>query len=214
MKLHGYYRSSASYRVRIALNLKKLTYESVAIHLTRAGGEQYAPSYTAMNPQSLVPVLEIGKLRIAQSLAIIEYLDEQYPSPALLPSDTSQRAYVRQLAGIIACDVHPLNNLRVLQYLSKPLEVTDEDKLSWVTHWISSGFQAMESLITSSDCSGQYCCGDTPGLAECCLIPQLFNARRFNVDLDRYPRLLQIEARTQQLPAFLAALPANQPDAE
>lgn len=214
MKLHNYFRSSASYRVRIALNLKGLGYDYLPVHLTRNGGEQFSSAFRQTHPAALVPVLEDGAKTIAQSLAIIEYLDEQYPDPALLPETPAERATVRQLALAIACDIHPLNNLRVLKYLTGPLGLTEELKQKWVHHWLSLGFAALEQQLAQSPRRGAFCFGDRPGLADCCLVPQMFNAERFGLDLGPYPLLRGIAQRCGELDAFKKAHPAAQPDAE
>ncbi|MDM4772817.1 maleylacetoacetate isomerase [Solimonas sp. SE-A11] len=214
MKLHTYYRSSASYRVRIALNLKGLEAEHLPVHLTRDGGEQFLAKFRATNPAALVPVLEDGSERIAQSLAIIEYLDERYPESPLLPASAADRAWVRQIALAIACDIHPLNNLRVLKYLTGPIGLSEEQKQTWIRHWIDLGLQALESRLTTSPRRGAFCFGDRPTLADCCLVPQLFNAERFGMALDAYPNLRRIEQACNILKAFQNAHPANQPDAE
>ncbi len=214
MKLHTYYRSSASYRVRIALNLKGLEAEHLPVHLTRDGGEQFLAKFRATNPAALVPVLEDGSERIAQSLAIIEYLDERYPESPLLPASAADRAWVRQIALAIACDIHPLNNLRVLKYLTGPIGLSEEQKQTWIRHWIDLGLQALESRLTTSPRRGAFCFGDRPTLADCCLVPQLFNAERFGMALDAYPTLRRIEQACNILKAFQNAHPANQPDAE
>jgi maleylpyruvate isomerase len=213
VKLYNYFRSSASYRVRIALNLKGLRYEYQSVHLSRGGGEQFSPEFRGMNPQSLVPVLEDGAKRITQSLAIIEYIEDTYPAPPLLPSDPAARARVRELALSIACDVHPLNNLRVLNYLTGELGVSEEAKNRWYQHWVALGLNALEAQIAGSPETGPFCHGDAPGLADCCLVPQLFNARRFKCDLSGYPTLLGIEQRCNALAAFRDAAPEHQPDA-
>ncbi|HEY3256976.1 MAG TPA: maleylacetoacetate isomerase [Polyangiaceae bacterium] len=213
MKLHNYFRSSASYRVRIALNLKGLAYEYRAVHLTRQGGEQFAPAFRELNPLFVVPVLETDDARLTQSLAIIEYLDEVQPEPPLLPRSPAARARVRALAQCIACELHPLNNLRVLGYLTRELGVSDEAKTKWYRHWVELGLAAFEAEIAHGP-AGRYCHGDDPGLADCFLIPQLFNARRFGCDLSGYPRLLAIEQSCASLPAFRDAAPDRQPDAE
>lgn len=213
MRLYNYYRSSASYRVRIALNLKGLSYEYRSVHLTRAGGEQFAPAFRELNELSLVPVLEDGGQRFTQSLAIIEYLDEAYPEPALLPASAAERARVRALALSVACEIHPLNNLRVLNYLTKDLAVSSDAKLRWYRHWVELGLAALESEVNRGP-RGRFCHGESPGLADCCLIPQLFNARRFECDLSSYPTLLAIENNCLALPAFREAAPERQPDAE
>ena len=214
MKLHTYYRSSASYRVRIALNLKGLEAEHLPVHLTRDGGEQFLAKFRATNPAALVPVLEDGSERIAQSLAIIEYLDERYPESPLLPASAADRAWVRQIALAIACDIHPLNNLRVLKYLTGPIGLSEEQKQTWIRHWIDLGLQALESGLATSPRRGAFCFGDRPTLADCCLVPQLFNAERFGMSLDAYPTLRRIEQACNILKAFQDAHPANQPDAE
>lgn len=214
LKLHGYWRSSAAYRVRIAMNLKGLAYEQVLVHLVRDGGEQHGAAYRALNPQGLLPLLvdeENGGVRIAQSLAILEYLEEIFPVPALLPADPAERAQVRALALHIACDVHPLNNLRVLQYLSGELGVADEARNAWYRHWVALGLAAVEEGLAVFD--GRLSLGERPGYLEACLIPQLYNARRFDCDLAGYPRLLELAARCEPLEAFRLAAPEAQPDA-
>jgi maleylacetoacetate isomerase len=213
VRLHGYFRSSAAYRVRIALNLKKLPYEAVPVHLLRDGGEQNQPGFRALNPQGLVPVLEDDGHVLTQSLAILEYLEETHPEPPLLPADAAGRARVRALALQVACEIHPLNNLRVLRYLKRELGIDETARDRWYRHWIATGFEAFEASL-SSDESGRFCHGDTPGLADVCLVPQLFNARRFDCDLSAYPRMLAVEAACVTLPAFAAAHPARQPDAD
>ncbi|SDH15753.1 maleylacetoacetate isomerase [Pseudomonas benzenivorans] len=215
LTLYGYWRSSAAYRVRIALNLKRLAYQQVPVHLVRDGGQQHAPEYQALNPQQLVPLLVDegnGGVRIAQSLAILEYLEEVYPVPALLPADPAQRAQVRALALHIACEVHPLNNLRVLQYLSAELGASDQAKDAWYRHWVAAGLVAVEQGLAVFD--GRLSLGERPGYLEACLIPQLYNARRFDCDLDAYPRILAMAARCETLEAFKQAAPEVQPDAQ
>ena len=214
MKLYTFFRSSASYRVRIALNLKGLTYEQVPIHLRRGGGEQFAGSYKTINPQSLVPALEEAGRILTQSLAIMEYLEERYPKPPLLPADPADRALVRSMALIIACEVHPIQNLRVLVHLKNNLKQSDDDLNLWARHWIDLGLSAFEQIVVSSPKRGKFCFGDTPTLADICLVPQLANARRFGCDLSAYPTLLQIEKACSALPAFTDASPEKQPDAE
>ncbi|MEG0885927.1 MAG: maleylacetoacetate isomerase, partial [Janthinobacterium sp.] len=189
MKLHGYYRSSASYRVRIALNLKNLRPDTAYVHLSRNGGEQFMPAFSSLNPQHLLPVLEDGGAVLTQSLAIIEYLDETLPGPALLPQDAPGRARVRQLAMVCACDIHPLNNLRVLNYLTGPLALSQEQKNAWYRHWTHLGLAALEAELARSPHTGTFCHGDTPTLADCCLVPQVYNARRFQCDLAPYPTI-------------------------
>ncbi|HEX2241677.1 MAG TPA: maleylacetoacetate isomerase [Gammaproteobacteria bacterium] len=214
MKLYTFFRSSASYRVRIALNLKGLEYEQAAIHLRRGGGEQLKPAYQAINPQALVPALEDHGQVFSQSLAIIEYLEERYPKPPLLPSDAADRAVVRSMALLIACEVHPIQNLRVLNHLKIDHQQSDDDTIRWARHWIKLGLSALEQMIISASKLGDFCFGQTPTMADLCLVPQLTNARRFGVDLSAYPKLLAIEAACMSLPAFANAAPENQPDAE
>ncbi len=212
MKLYGYWRSSAAYRVRIALALKGLPYQAQAVHLAHA--EQHHPDYAALNPQQLVPLLiDDDGSRISQSLAIIEYLDETRPAIPLLPADAKGRAQVRALALSIACDIHPLNNLRVLNYLKAELALDEGAKNAWIAHWISLGLGALESRLSQAQPDSRFCHGEQPGLADCCLIPQLYNARRFAVELAPYPRLLAIEAACSALPAFAQAHPQHQDDA-
>ena len=213
MKLYNYFRSSASYRVRIALNLKGLPYDYCSVHLTRGGGEQFAPAFRALNSLSLVPVLENEEGPMTQSLAIMEYLDEVHPEPPLLPSSPAARARVRALALQVACEIHPLNNLRVLGYLSRELGVSSEAKTRWYQHWVELGLSALEAELAHGP-PGRFCHGDAPGLADCCLIPQLFNARRFDCDLSGYPRLRAVEEACTALSAFRDAAPERQPDAE
>jgi len=214
MKLHNFFRSSASYRVRIALNLKGLAYEYRAVHLRRVGGEQFGAAFLALIPQALVPVLEDGAHVLTQSLSILEYLEETHPEPALLPKAPVERARVRAIALAIACDVHPLNNLRVLEFLGK-LGVGQEARTEWYHHWVDTGLRALETeLLQSPSTSGRFCHGDAPSIADCCLVPQLFNARRFGCDLSGYSKLLAIEANCNALPAFRDAAPDAQADAE
>lgn len=212
MKLYNYFRSSASYRVRLALALKGLDYEFVPVHLLRDGGEQFSDRYAGINPAKLVPVLEDGGAYLAQSMAIMEYLDEQHPEPPLLPrGSAADRALVRQICLAIACDIHPLNNLRVLKYLKGTLGLSEEQKDAWARNWIGLGFVALEQQLAGASTTGACCFGDTPGMADCCLIPQMFNARRFGTDLSAYPTLLRIEAHCNRLAPFVAAQPENQP---
>ena len=212
--LYTYFRSSAAYRVRIALNLKGLTATQIPVHLVRDGGEHLKPEYKAINPQGLVPVYGEDGMRVSQSLAILEYLEEKYPATPLLPSALADRAYVRQLALVIACEIHPINNLRVLKYLTGTLGVADAAKSDWIKHWIAQGFEALEAEITAAGHSGGFCFGDMPTLADCCLVPQIFNARRFEVDLSPYPTLSAIDERCAALPAFQQAHPSVQADAQ
>jgi maleylacetoacetate isomerase len=212
LTLYSYFRSSAAYRVRIVLGLKGLDYAQVPIHLVRNGGEQHAAGYLAINPQGLVPSLRHEEAILTQSMAICEYIDEVWPEPALLPRAPLQRAYVRSLMAAIACEIHPINNLRVLGYLTGVLGVSEEQKLAWYTHWVVEGFQAIEKLVEGHSYVGRYCCGDTISLADAFLIPQVFNARRFNIDLRSFPRLTAIDQACGELPAFQAAHPDRQPD--
>ena len=211
--LYSYFKSSAAFRVRIALNIKAIKYKTKPIHLLKKGGEQHHPEYLELNPQGLVPTLQTEEQMISQSTAIIEYLEETYPSPALLPDDAFDRAYVRSLAQIIACDIHPLNNLRVLQYLQKHWH-NEDDKHSWYQHWIEKGFSAFEKRLIENDNKGLFCFGYTPGIADAFLIPQVYNALRFNSDLKPYPLIKGIYDNCMQQTAFAKAAPENQPDAE
>lgn len=211
MILYDYYRSSAAYRVRIALNLKGLAVERRFIHLRR--GEQRAPGYLEMNPQGLVPTLVDGGRRFTQSLAIIEYLEEKHPSPRLLPSTPEDRAWVRSVALTIACDIHPIDNLRVLQYLAKELEIDEPRRDRWYLHWIREGFAALEAQLAERG-STAYCLGDEPTIADVCLVPQVANSQRLNLDLSAYPRIRSINESLLKLEPFAAAQPARQPDAE
>ena len=211
IKLYNYFRSSAAYRVRIALNLKALPFEYIPVHLTK--GEQRNEAYLALNAQAMVPTLVDDAITLPQSLAIIEYLDECYPSPPLLPATPAARARVRAIALAIACDIHPLNNLRVLQYLTGTLKVSEDAKNAWYRHWIDIGLTALEKQLAGDAATGAYCHGSAPTLADICLVPQLANARRFGIALDAYPTLLRIDANCGQLAAFAAAAPQAQPDA-
>ena len=213
LQLYSYWRSSAAYRVRIGLNLKGLPYEIVPVHLVQDGGQQHSADYRAINPQQLVPTLVHGQRRLGQSLAILEYLDEVWPDRPLLPATARARQRVRALALLVACDVHPLNNLRVLQYFEREWNVPQPERDAWVKHWITEGFAAAEALLAEHPSTGDFCEGETPTLADCCLVPQIYNARRFGVDMAAYPTLARIEAACLALPAFDAARPENQPDA-
>ncbi len=213
IKLYSYWRSSAAYRVRIALNLKGLEYETVAVHMLKDGGEQHKDEYKAINPQGLVPTLVDGDVSLSQSLAIMEYLDERYPQVPLIAGDAEQRAMTRQLALSIACDIHPLDNLRVLKYLKHELKVDDSKKDAWYVHWIVLGFNALEKTLGASSWKGPYCMGDSVSIADICLVPQLYNAHRFDVPLEDFPTLLEIENNCLELEAFQAAIPEAQPDA-
>ena len=214
MKLYGYFRSSAAFRVRIALNLKGLDYEQASIHLRK--GDQRSAEYLRLNPQGLVPALitEDGAV-LTQSLSIIEYLEETRPNPPLLPRDSVGRARVRSLAEAIACDIHPIDNLRVLQFLSRQLGHKEPDIETWFNHWIALGFEGIEKTLASDGKAGKFCHGDTPGLADICLVPQVFNARRYpSFDLKSYPTIMRIFENCMKLEAFDRAVPEKQPDAE
>lgn len=212
MKLHGYFRSSASYRVRIALAMKGLDWEQAVVHLGK--GHQFEPAFQALNSQALIPVLEDGDRVMTQSLAIIEYLDETHPRPPLLPPTAAGRQRVRAIALAIACDIHPLNNLRVLKYLVQDLGLSEDQKLAWYRHWVAVGFDALEPQLAGDPATGRYCHGDVPGLADIALVPQVANARRFAVDLGPYPTIRRIDEACRQLEPFRSAAPENQPDAE
>ena len=213
LQLHSYFRSSASYRVRIALNLKGLPYAYVPVHLLKDGGQQHAAAYQRINPAELVPTLVDDGQPIGQSLAIIEYLDETHPEPTLLPRDALGRARVRALAQSIACEIHPLNNLRVLQYLERDLKLDEAARATWYRHWITLGFTAVEAMLANNPHTGTFCHGDTPGLADCCLIPQIANSRRFETPLEAFPTIRRIEQACLALDAFSKAAPQVQPDA-
>jgi maleylacetoacetate isomerase len=212
MKLYSYFRSSAAFRVRIALNLKKLDYETAAIHLRR--NDQSRPDYRSVNPQALVPTLQDGERILIQSLAIIEYLDETHPEPPLLPKEPAGRARVRALADIVACDIHPINNLRVLRYLTHQLGHDEAAIASWYNHWIAAGFEALEPLLAKDARTGAFCHGDAPGLADIALVPQVVNAERYRLDLTPYPTVARIYENCMKLEPFTAAHPSRQPDYE
>lgn len=219
LKLYTYFRSSASFRVRIALNLKGLDVDMVPIHLVKQGGEQLTEQFRRINPEALVPALvdeedENGSQVLTQSLAIMEYLDEMYPEPPLLPAAPLDRAYVRSVALAIACDIHPLNNLRVLRYLVRDLKVDEQAKNAWYRHWCEQGLAALEAKVSADGRAGKFCFGDTPTLADCCLVPQIFNARRLDCDLSGMPTLLRITENCAKVEAFSMAEPSRQPDAE
>ena len=211
MKLYTYFRSSAAYRARIALNLKGIAFETLSIHLTRGGGQQHGPAFRAVNPQGRVPALALddGDLLI-QSLAIIEYLEETHPQPPLLPADPAARAHVRAIAQVIACDIHPLNNTSPLFYLKNTLKHDQDTINAWYAHWVTVGLAAVEALLRP----GPYAYGAQVTLADVCLVPQVANARRFNVPLDKFPNVVAVDAACLKLPAFDKARPENQPDAE
>lgn len=213
MKLYTYYRSSAAYRVRIALNLKGLTHEDTFVHLRHK--DQRAPDYMAVNPQGLVPTLiDDDNTTIGQSLAILEYLEERYPEPPLLPPSAAGRARVRQLAMIVACDIHPIDNLKVLNFLTEDLGVDEAGRLRWYRHWVDEGFAALEAILANQTATGKFCHGDTPTIADICLVPQVYNAGRFDIDLSPYPTIRRINDTCLDLPAFADAAPDSQPDAE
>jgi maleylacetoacetate isomerase/maleylpyruvate isomerase len=212
MQLYNYFRSSASFRVRIALALKGLSYDYLSVHLPR--NEQMAPGYAARNPLKLVPLLVDGDQSLSQSLAIMEYLDETHPDPALLPADALGRARVRSLALDIACEIHPLNNLRVLRYLVKDLGLSDAAKNGWYKHWVEVGLAAVEQRLVGDGATGRYSHGDTPSLADCCLVPQIFNAQRFDCRLDHVPTVMRVFEACMAVPAFQAAQPSSCPDTD
>ncbi len=204
--LHDYFRSSASYRVRITLNLKGIDYEQRSVNL--AGGDQKSSEYLALNPQGFVPMLEIDGLRLTQSLSIIVYLDQKYREPQLMPADPADGAHVRSLALAVACDIHPLNNLRVLKYLKEPLGLAEAERDQWYKHWVSEGLRALEEMARPR--AGAFLFGDEPTLADVCLVPQLYNARRFSVPLEDYPTLRRADETASAHPAFAAAHPDRQ----
>jgi maleylacetoacetate isomerase len=215
MKLYSYFRSSASYRVRIALNLKGLPVDLIPVHLVKGGGEQFSAEYRKLNPDALVPSLQLSDGDVlTQSLAIIEYLEEVYPLPALLPPDPKDRAWVRSIGLSIACDIHPIDNLRVLRYLQNEMGVSEEDKNRWYRHWVEQGLASVERVLAQDARVGQFCFGDTPSLADCILVPQVANGQRMQCDLSSMPTILRINEACLKLPAFVNASPAHQPDAE
>ncbi len=212
LKLYGYFRSSAAFRVRIGLNLKGLAYEQTIIHLRK--GDQRLPFYLDLNPQGMVPSLVDGPQVLTQSLAILEYLDETRPEPPFLPRDTPGRARVRALAQIVASDIHPINNLRILTYLKEALDLNEDGVARWYNRWIAEGFQAIEDEIYDDPDTGLFMHGDEPSLADICLVPQIFNARRYHLDMSPYPTIRRIFDACMSLPAFDDAQPSKQPDAE
>ena len=214
MKLYTYFRSSAAYRVRIALNLKGLSYQAVPVPLLKNGGEQHQDDYRRINPSGLLPAFQDDWITLTQSMAIIEYLEEAHPTVPLLPQDAPGRARVRELAQIIGCDIHPINNLRVLSYLVKQLGLSEQAKTEWYRHWVIEGFQSLEAHLARDPGAGPFCHGDRPTIADCYLVPQVFNAQRFDVDLKAFPNIARINALCTDLPAFKAAHPSRQPDAE
>ena len=211
MKIHGYFRSSAAYRVRIALNLKNIACDTALVNLQ--AGDQSSPAYRAINPQGRVPALETEDHILVQSLAIIEYLDETFPGPSLVPSEPLARARVRGISNIIACDIHPLNNLAVLNYLKDELAIDEDKRTRWYQYWVEQGFDGVEPLLANSSDTGNFCHGDSPGLADICLVPQVFNAQRFDCDLSPYPTIGRIYDSCMALDAFDKAQPSNQPEA-
>ena len=212
--LYGYFRSSAAFRARIALNLKGIKAEQRFVHLLRDGGQQHSDAYKAVNPLEVIPALVHDGHTITQSLAIVEYLDEVVPAPPLLPRDALGRARVREIAYAVACDIHPVNNLRIGQHLQAAFHASADDVVTWQRHWITIGFDAIETMLAGSPDTGTFCHGDTPTLADICLIPQCANARRAKLGIGAWPTIARIEALALAHPAFEAALPQNQPDAE
>jgi maleylacetoacetate isomerase len=214
MKLYTYFRSSAAYRVRIALNLKGIGYEAVPVHLLKDGGQQRQEEYRKINPSGLVPAFQDERITLTQSVAIIEYLDERFPAVPLMPQDVAGRAKVRELTQIIACDIHPLNNLRVLRHLVHELKLSEEAKNEWIRHWIREGLASLEAHLARDPAAGPFCHGAAPTMADCFLVPQVFNAQRFEIDIAAYPNIARINALCVDMPAFAAAHPSKQPDAE
>ncbi len=213
MHLHDYFRSSASFRVRIGLNLKGIVPERTCVHLLNNGGEQYSAAFTELNPQQLVPVLEDGDTKLIQSMAILEYLDETHPEPPFLPEGAAARARVRALSQVIACDLHPLDNLRVLKYLKDELGHSDDERNTWYRYWVAKGLATFEAMVAGHAATGSFCHGDQPGLADITLVPQIFNAKRLDCPLDGYPVLMGIFDNCMAVEAFDQAQPNNQPDA-
>lgn len=207
LKLYDYFRSSACFRVRIALEIKKLNYQIIPIHLVNHGGEQFSETYQSINPQSLVPSLQDGDKTITQSLAIIDYLEDRYPTPSLTSNDSYIKALIKAFSLTIVADIHPLNNLCVLNYLAHELHITDDQKRAWYEHWVHKGLTALEKQLNKLTLHQNFCFGDHPTLADVCLVPQLYNARRFNLDLSAYPTLVSIDQYCQQQTPFINAWP-------
>ena len=214
MRLYTYFRSSAAYRVRIALNLKELDYDAIPVHLLRDGGEQLQEEYRAINPSGLVPSFQDDFITLTQSMAILEYLEDEFPKIPLLPKDAAGRARVRELAQIVACDIHPVNNLRVLRYLVKDMGLSEEVKTEWYRHWLVNGLDVLEKHLARDPSAGPLCHGYNPTIADCFLVPQVFNALRHGIDMAPYPNIRRINEACATLPAFVAAHPSKQPDAE
>ena len=213
LKLYSYWRSSAAYRARIALNLKGLAHELIPVNLAHNGGQQHAPDFHEINPQELIPVLVHGERQIRQSMAIIEYLEETFDGKRLLPVTARERARVRGLAQVVACDIHPLNNSRVLQYLEREFNTPLVERERWVRHWIELGFKALEEMLDRNPSTGEFCEGDAPSIADICLVPQAYNALRFSVELKNYKTIARIYDACLKMEEFSAARPENQPDA-
>jgi maleylacetoacetate isomerase len=214
LRLYSFWRSSAAYRVRIALNLKQLSYDILPVHLLRDGGEQHDAAFSDINPQELVPVLMHGNRVLRQSMAIMEYLEETFPTPSLLPSNVRDSQRVRAISQMIACDIHPLNNLRVMQYLEKEFSATQAQKDEWMLHWMSLGFDGLEKVLAGHPSTGSFCEGDMPTMADCFLVPQVYNAVRFKVDMKAFPTIVRINESCCELDEFKQAHPSAQPDAE
>ena len=212
MKLYGYWRSSAAYRVRIAMHLKGMSFESIAVHLVKDGGQQHQDAYVELNPAHLVPTYVDEDVTLNQSLAIIDYLDEKYPAVAIYPADIVMKAKVKAMALDVACEIHPVNNLRVQHYLANNLAIEEQEKLAWSHHWMNLGFAAIEKQLETN--AGKFCFGDNVTMADICLVPQVYNANRFNLDMSAYPHIVRVVNNCNELPAFIAALPENQADAQ
>lgn len=213
MELYTYFRSTAAYRVRIALNLKKVEADQKVVNLVKDGGQQHAPSYRRLNPQGRVPTLVDGGMPIMQSQAIIEYLEELHPNPPLLPEDLKDRAWIRSIVDLVACDIHPLNNLSVLQYLQKEMGADEEAKMKWYRHWIAEGFSALEEMLANDARVGSYCYGNKVTMADIFIVAQVYNANRFECDMSSYPVISEINENCLKLDAFKQAAPEAQPDA-